>query len=220
MEKFTIANECVTLVCDTQKGDKTVVLLHGYLESLNVWDELTDLIKRDVRVITLDLPGHGVSEVVGEVHSMEFLADVVADVMRGQEVERATIVGHSMGGYVAMAMLERHPEMVEGIVMLHSTPYADSDEKKANREREIKLIKSGKKDTDISSAFAAVAAEYADGEILLRVRLCADSGSFLKPAYFIDYLAQKLGFLNGSPLEEDYTVLRTHLLTKELKDFR
>lgn len=83
-----------------------------------------------------------------------------------------------------------------------------------------KLTKSGKKDTDISSAFAAVAAEYADGEILLRVRLCADSGSFLKPAYFIDYLAQKLGFLNGSPLEEDYTVLRTHLLTKELKDFR
>ena len=147
MEKFTIANECVTLVCDTQKGDKTVVLLHGYLESLNVWDELTDLIKREVRVIALDLPGHGVSEVVGEVHSMEFLADVVADVMRGQEVERATIVGHSMGGYVAMAMLERHPEMVEGIVMLHSTPYADSEEKKANREREIKLIKSGKKDT-------------------------------------------------------------------------
>ena len=119
MEKFTIANECVTLVCDTQKGDKTVVLLHGYLESLNVWDELTDLIKREVRVIALDLPGHGVSEVVGEVHSMEFLADVVADVMRGQEVERATIVGHSMGGYVAMAMLERYPEMVEGIVMLH-----------------------------------------------------------------------------------------------------
>ena len=117
------------------------------MESLNVWDELTDLIKKQVRVIALDLPGHGVSEVVGEVHTMDFLADVVADVLRQQEVERATIVGHSMGGYVAVAMLERHPEMVEGIVMMHSTPYADSEEKRTNREREIKLIQSGKKDT-------------------------------------------------------------------------
>ncbi|MBQ8863972.1 MAG: alpha/beta hydrolase [Rikenellaceae bacterium] len=147
MERFTIANQCVTLVSDTGRGDKTVVLLHGYLESLNVWDELTDLIKKQVRVIALDLPGHGVSEVVGEVHTMDFLADVVADVLRQQEVERATIVGHSMGGYVAVAMLERHPEMVEGIVMMHSTPYADSEEKRTNREREIKLIQSGKKDT-------------------------------------------------------------------------
>jgi radical SAM-linked protein len=83
-----------------------------------------------------------------------------------------------------------------------------------------KLTKSGKKDTDISSAFASVTAECGEEEILLRVRLCADSGSFLKPAYFIDYLAEKLGILNRSPLEEDYTVLRTHLFTKDLKDFR
>ena len=147
MEKFTVANECVTLVCDSQRGERTVVLLHGYLESLNVWDELTDILKRELRVIALDLPGHGVSEVVGEVHSMEFLADVVADVLRQQGVERATIVGHSMGGYVAMAFVERHPEMVEGLVMFHSTPYADTEEKRKNREREIKLIQSGKKDT-------------------------------------------------------------------------
>lgn len=83
-----------------------------------------------------------------------------------------------------------------------------------------KLTKSGKKDTDISSAFSSVSSECGEGEILLRVRLCADSGSFLKPAYFIDYLAAKLGILNGSPFQEDYTVLRTHLFTKDLCDFR
>lgn len=146
IEKFTIANECVTLISDTQRGERTVVLLHGYLESLCVWEEFADILKRNMRVIALDIPGHGVSEVVGEVHSMEFVADVVADVLKQQEVERATIVGHSMGGYVAMALLERHPELVEGIVMFHSTPYADSDEKKANREREIACIQAGKKD--------------------------------------------------------------------------
>lgn len=146
IEKFTIANECVTLISDTQRGERTVVLLHGYLESLCVWEEFADILKRNMRVIALDIPGHGVSEVIGEIHSMEFVADVVADVLKQQEVERATIVGHSMGGYVAMALLERHPELVEGIVMFHSTPYADSDEKKANREREIACIQAGKKD--------------------------------------------------------------------------
>lgn len=83
-----------------------------------------------------------------------------------------------------------------------------------------KLTKSGMKDTDISAAFADIATSYAEGEILLVVRLCADSGSFLKPTYFIDYLAATLGILTDSPLEEDYTVLRTHLYTKDLKDFR
>ncbi len=146
MEKFTIANECVTLITDTMRGERTIVLLHGYLESLNIWDEMTDLLKRNMRIIALDIPGHGVSEVVGEVHTMEFVSDVVADVLRQQGVEQATIVGHSMGGYVAMALLERHPQLVEGIVMFHSTPYADSEEKRKNREREIALIQSGKKD--------------------------------------------------------------------------
>ncbi|MBR2452350.1 MAG: alpha/beta hydrolase [Rikenellaceae bacterium] len=146
IEKFTTANECVTLVTDTQRGEKTVVLLHGYLESLCVWSDFEECIKRDMRVIALDIPGHGVSEVVGDVHSMEFVADVVAEILSQQGVKKATIVGHSMGGYVAMAMLERHPEMVEAIVMFHSTPFADSDEKKANREREIACIQAGKKD--------------------------------------------------------------------------
>jgi len=84
-----------------------------------------------------------------------------------------------------------------------------------------KHTKSGKKDTDISGAFEKVSATY-EGEniLLLRVVLRADSGSFLKPAYFIDYLASKLGILQGPPTEEDYTVVRTHLLTAAGKDFR
>lgn len=84
-----------------------------------------------------------------------------------------------------------------------------------------KHTKSGDKDTDISPAIAACHASYCaeTGEICLVIRLCADSGSFLKPAYLMNYLADRLGILQGSPLDEDYTVTRTHLLTKEEKDF-
>lgn len=147
MDKFIIANGCATQIYDSLKGEKCIVLLHGYLESLEVWSDFIKYLHPSFRVIALDLPGHGVSEVIGDTHSMEFLADVVADTLRSEGVEQAYIVGHSMGGYVAMAFAERHPDMLSGIVMFHSTPYADSPEKKHNRDREIELIASGKKDT-------------------------------------------------------------------------
>ena len=82
MEKMTMAGPVALRYTDSEKGEKPIVLLHGYLESLEVWDDFVRRLTRDgYRVITLDLPGHGISEVVGEVHSMEFLADTVADLL-------------------------------------------------------------------------------------------------------------------------------------------
>lgn len=77
---------------------------------------------------------------------MEFLADTVADGLRELGIERCTLVGHSMGGYVALAFCERHPEMLDGLVLLSSTPNADTPEKAENRRREIALVKAGKKE--------------------------------------------------------------------------
>ena len=111
-----------------------------------VWEEFVPLLYKDVRVVTLDIPGHGISVVNGEIHTMDYLADTIAAALDKIGVEHATVVGHSMGGYVALAFAERHPERLDGLVLLHSTPYADSDEKKKNRQREISLIKSGKKE--------------------------------------------------------------------------
>ena len=146
MEKFLIANGCATRVSDTQKGDKVIVLLHGYFESLEIWENLTALLRDEYRVISLDIPGHGISEVKGEVHTMELLADVVAGVMEDLGAASGTVIGHSMGGYVALAFAQRHPDMLDGLVLLHSTPNSDTELKKSNREREIELILAGKKD--------------------------------------------------------------------------
>ncbi|MFR9672781.1 MAG: alpha/beta hydrolase, partial [Rikenellaceae bacterium] len=79
-------------------------------------------------------------------HTMEFLADTVAAGLLSIGVERCTVVGHSMGGYVALSFAERHPQMTDGLVLLSSTPNADSPEKSENREREIALVKAGKKE--------------------------------------------------------------------------
>lgn len=146
-EKFIMAGETPMHVADTERGEQCVVLLHGYLESMLVWDEFVDLLKRDLRVVTLDLPGHGVSMINGEVHTMEYLADCVALTMDALGIDKYSVVGHSMGGYVALAMLDKYAKHLENITLLSSTTSADSQEKCDRRRREIELIKAGKKNT-------------------------------------------------------------------------
>ena len=146
VEKFIMAGDSALHICDSEVGEKVVVLLHGYLENMLVWEEFVPLLYKDVRVITLDIPGHGISEVKGEIHTMDYLADTLSAALTKLEIASATIVGHSMGGYMALSFAERYPEQTDAVVLLHSTPYADSDEKKHNRQREISLIKSGKKE--------------------------------------------------------------------------
>ena len=146
-EKFIMAGETPMHVADTERGEQCVVLLHGYLESMLVWDEFVDLLKKDLRVVTLDLPGHGVSMINGKVHTMEYLADCVALTMEALGIDKYSVVGHSMGGYVALAMLDKYAKHLENITLLSSTTSADSQEKCDRRRREIELIKAGKKNT-------------------------------------------------------------------------
>lgn len=162
VDKFIIAGATALHICDSGKSENQqdcVVLLHGYLESMLIWDDFVPLLYKEVRVITLDLPGHGISVVEGEIHTMDFLADTVVAALKVLEVESATIVGHSMGGYVALAIAERHPSVVDALVLLSSTPNADSPEKVENREREIAIVEAGKKEMLAKSAPAKRFAE-------------------------------------------------------------
>lgn len=159
IEKFIMAGPTALHVCDSQQGERCIVLLHGYLESMLVWEDFIPYLYKEVRVVTLDIPGHGISVVQGEKHSMEFLADTVADAIRALGISRCTIVGHSMGGYVALALCERHPDLLDGMVLLSSTPNPDTPEKAENRRREIALVKAGKKELLARVAPAAGFAE-------------------------------------------------------------
>jgi pimeloyl-ACP methyl ester carboxylesterase len=127
---------------DTGKG-RAVVLLHGFLESLEVWNGngfASELAKK-YRIIAIDLPGHGKSDCIGYVHKMERLADVVKDVMDQIGLRRYVLIGHSMGGYVALAFAEKYPDHLSGLCLFHSTALADSEEKKLDRERAIRIVK-------------------------------------------------------------------------------
>jgi pimeloyl-ACP methyl ester carboxylesterase len=125
---------------DTGKGG-AIVLLHGFLENKKMWQELTPELSKKYRVITIDLLGHGESDCLGYVHSMEENAEAVHSVLSELRIRKAIFVGHSMGGYVALAFAELHPAKVKGLVLLNSTSKADSDERKKNRDRAIKAVK-------------------------------------------------------------------------------
>ncbi|MFI3327655.1 MAG: alpha/beta hydrolase [Rikenellaceae bacterium] len=159
VEKFIMAGESALHICDSesnkQENEKTIVLLHGYLESMLIWDDFIPSIYKSARIITLDIPGHGISVVNGEIHTMDFLADTIAAGLASLEVKSCTVVGHSMGGYVALAIAERHPELVDSLVLLSSTPNSDSEEKIEKRKREIELVKAGKKEMIAKVAPAA-----------------------------------------------------------------
>ena len=125
---------------DIGKGT-AVVFLHGFLENSNMWEAFTPKLAKKYRIIAIDLLGHGQSESLGYVHSMEDNADMVFSVLNDLRIRKAVIVGHSMGGYVALAFAELYPDAVKGIALINSTSIADSDERKANRDRAIQAVK-------------------------------------------------------------------------------
>ncbi|WP_426432049.1 alpha/beta fold hydrolase [Winogradskyella sp. HB-48] len=116
------------------KGD-TVVLLHGFLETIAMWKDLEPEFARTHQVICIDLLGHGQTESLGYVHTMNDMADAVLAVLKHLKIKRAKVVGHSMGGYVALALAEQQPQLFEGLCLMNSTFEADSEERKVLRSR-------------------------------------------------------------------------------------
>lgn len=125
---------------DKGKG-RVIVLLHGFLESLDIFDKFSSALSKNFRVISVDLPGHGLTPVMGYVHSMELMAQCVKSVLDFAGVRKYVVVGHSMGGYVALAFAEMFPRNVTGLCLFHSTAFPDSEEKKKDRDRVIEIVR-------------------------------------------------------------------------------
>jgi pimeloyl-ACP methyl ester carboxylesterase len=131
-----------TKISFTDDGKGTaVVLLHGFLENKTMWDKYVSALSKNHRIITIDLLGHGETECLGYVHTMEDQADMIFAVLISLRIRKIVFVGHSMGGYVALAFAELYPDYVKGLFLLNSSSRADSDERKINRDRAIKAVK-------------------------------------------------------------------------------
>jgi pimeloyl-ACP methyl ester carboxylesterase len=142
---------------DLGKGS-VIVLIHGYLESLKVWENFARKLSEDFRVVSVDLPGHGKSDIYGEIHTMDFFAGVLSKLLEYLDIPKAFLTGHSLGGYVTLAFADIYPQKLFGYCLFHSHPFADSPEALKKRDREIKFVKAGKKDLmypeNVSKMFA------------------------------------------------------------------
>lgn len=150
MERFVTAGGVTVHILDSEKGEKCIILLHGYLETMYIWSEFADLLSREYRVILIDIPGHGLTDYApadasgNRINTMDFCATVVKDVLDKCSVSKAVIGGHSLGGYIALACCRLYPDRFEKLILFNSHPYEDPEEKANDRKREIDVIESGK----------------------------------------------------------------------------
>jgi pimeloyl-ACP methyl ester carboxylesterase len=130
----------------SDSGSGTViVLLHGYLESSEVWESFSKKLADEFRVIAVDLPGHGLSDVYGETHKMEFMAKAVKELLVSLQIDKVILAGHSMGGYVTIAFADLYPEYLSAYCLFHSQPFSDPPVVLEKRRREIEMVRSGNK---------------------------------------------------------------------------
>ncbi len=134
----------VTLAYERRGRGAPFVLLHGFPLDHTIWEPVVALMDERAEVILPDLRGHGASEAPKTPYSMDDMADDVAALLDRLDVARAVIVGHSMGGYVALAFAARHPGRLAGLGLVATHAWADTPERRAARRAQMdEVVKGG-----------------------------------------------------------------------------
>ena len=120
---------------------RPLIFLHGYPMHQGIWANFTDHFTFSHTVVTLDLPGFGKSKLLPGDFTLDDVAAAVLDFMDAHHLRNAVVIGHSLGGYVALSMIARKPEWIDGLVLLHSTALADSAERRESRDKVIEFVK-------------------------------------------------------------------------------
>ncbi len=123
-----------------QGKGSTILLIHGFCETHKIWDGFDKKLSRYGRVISIDLPGFGMSPLPAGPVSIDLIAEIILAWLKERKIEAPVLVGHSLGGYVALAMAARDPAFCKKLVLFHSSAYADTDEKKTNRDKVIEFV--------------------------------------------------------------------------------
>lgn len=118
---------------------KPVLLVHGFGEDGTVWRNQEGYLKNKFQLIVPDLPGSGRSELIDDM-SMEGMAEVIHAIIHEENIEACPVIGHSMGGYIVLAFAEKYWNHLTGFGLFHSSAFADSEEKKATRQKGIDFI--------------------------------------------------------------------------------
>ncbi len=120
----------------------TVVLLHGFGEDGTIWDHFAKSLSKNYQLLIPDIPGTGAAPLLdGTAIGMEDYAEAIFALLKNENIEKCTMVGHSMGGYITLAFAEKYPQMLHAFALFHSSAYADDEAKKDTRKKAIEFIR-------------------------------------------------------------------------------
>lgn len=119
-----------------------VVFIHGFPFNSLMWTPQIKSISGNYRAITFDVRGHGESDFGDGQYLIEFFVDDLIGLLDHLKIEKAALVGLSMGGYIALRVVERNPDRVAALVLCDTKPSVDSNEAKIRRARQIQIVKS------------------------------------------------------------------------------
>lgn len=148
---------------EENRQNGTLVLIHGLYENLTIWEEFAKPLAASHQVLLLDTLGHNPEAPLkeGATFTMREMADEVFAIMQHCGIRDAVLVGHSMGGAVAMQCLKHYPELVRGLCLFHATPFADPEEVRKSREATIESIRKGGKEMAVEGLLKRVLPEKA-----------------------------------------------------------
>ena len=128
-----------------------VILIHGFCETHEIWSGFAENLSEKFEVFVIDLPGFGESPIPKVPFSINDIGTIILDWIDQNKIVQPVVIGHSLGGYVTLALASQASEKINGIGLFHSTAYPDSDERKANRNKVIAFVKKNGKDLFIDT---------------------------------------------------------------------
>jgi pimeloyl-ACP methyl ester carboxylesterase len=119
---------------------KTLCFIHGFPFNQKLWDGYAEKFSDQYHVITPDLPGLGKSPALSKAFSIDQVAGTLLNFISQRSLQHIALIGHSLGGYVALSMVKQNPTLFSSLILFHSTAYADSAEKKEARSKTVEFV--------------------------------------------------------------------------------
>jgi pimeloyl-ACP methyl ester carboxylesterase len=190
----TINVNGVRLAYERRGQGTPMVLLHGYPLDHHLWDDLVPLLEDTFDLILPDLRGFGGSSTVDSFYAMEDIASDITALLDYLKIEKAAIVGHSMGGYVALAFARLYPERVRGLGLVSSQVLADPPDRKEGRYKSAAEVA----DKGIASVVETMTPKFTSNRELQK--FARESMERQQPAAYIGALKAMAERVDSTPL--------------------
>ena len=160
-----------------------VLLIHGFCETHQIWESFSNKLSKDFRILSIDLPGFGKSELLSEPFSLSDVGLRVLEFLKELKIESCIPIGHSLGGYVTLAMVSKQPIIFKAFGLFHSTAYPDTEERKLSRNKVIEFVSKHGVATFIESFIPPLFNDQSNPHIQPLVRLASQTKAETLIAY-------------------------------------